>query len=344
MNQCVGISAGGTGGHIFPALSVAKSCLERGGQCVWFGIGGLEEKIALANNIPFISIQAPKVQRGIKGLAMTSAKLTQAIYTARKALLSANVTIVFSTGSYASLPTAIAAKTLGIPLVIHEQNAIMGRANRLLARFADHVCLGMPIDGIKRSTLTGNPIRMNPNELSGQSLLIMGGSQGCQFFNQAIPSMLDNLNINLPIIHIAGKNAEAVTKAYQQLNIAARVYEFVDDMESVYESAFIAISRSGAMALAELSAYGIPSILVPYPYAQHDHQKLNALVYHNKHAALLVDEDRDALSKALIKLLASTDLHNQLSDNAKVINPKNAEKIIIEILEQYAQVTSDQNT
>ena len=342
MSQYIGISAGGTGGHIFPALAMAKLCQERGLQCVWFGIEGLEEKVALAHGIPFKSIPAPKVVGGVIGLASTSAKLAGAIYHARKALVAANISVVFSTGAYASLPTAIAAKTLGLPLVIHEQNAVMGRANKLLARIADHICLGMPIHGVKRSTLTGNPIRMSPQQSSGQSLLIMGGSQGCQFFNQAIPSMLHQLNLSIPIIHIAGKHFEAVSKEYKRLGIEAKVYEFVDHIESVYECALMAISRSGAMALAELSAYGIPSILVPYPHAQHDHQRLNATIYLNNHAALLVDEDIEALGKALLKLATSEALQKQLSNNAIRINPPHAEKRIIDIIEQYAQVISHQ--
>lgn len=330
----LGISAGGTGGHIVPALHVAKAWIEQGGQCVWFGrANSLEEEVARKNGIQFVA-QKAVLMRGrhaAKGLP----RMAGAIWAARKLLKKKHVQVVFSTGAYVSFPVAFAAKILGLPLIIHEQNTHMGRANRLLSKVADQVCLGLPIENMPKEWITGNPTALHCVEKEAKYILVIGGSQGCRFFNESLPKCFSKVGVKHPIIHLAGGNADEVRALYEKYEIEADVYGYHHEMQEVYSQSLFVIARSGAMTLAELSAYGLPSILVPYPHATNDHQRKNALYYVKRGAAIMVDEDERQILSAVSQLLMDPPMLEQMSICARSVNkPKATQRIIQRIKDQ----------
>ena len=342
MSQRIGIAAGGTGGHIFPALTVAKMLQKQGFQCVWFGrSASLEESIATQANIPFISVPAPKRLPGRLGTAKTGMRLARAVYYARRVLKHTRVDMLFATGAYVSLPSALAAVSQNIPIIIHEQNTHMGQANRLLKRFAHQVCLGMPIEGLPKEWVVGNPVSLPNTGKRGSGLLVMGGSQGCDFFNTTLPALLKSRVGNKSVIHIAGEDHEQVRSRYKALGVEATVYEFCHNMSEVYHMSDTVIARSGAMTLAEISHFGLGALLVPYPYAACDHQRKNAKIYADANAAIVAEESEEAVSNALDTLLG-TDIYTVLGQNAKSLNSEDAlNKIITIIQATHASAISD---
>lgn len=332
------IAAGGTGGHIMPALALAKAW---DGNVAWFGQpNSLEMKIAKKHNILFCAVESTPLGLG-KKMPKQSYQLLKAITKSRKLLKQLQPDYVFSTGSFASFPTAMAAKTLSIPLIIHEQNTTMGLANRVLMRFANRVCLGMPISSLPKNWVVGNPLLIQPTISQGQKILIFAGSQGSQFLNQHIPKILSDLNIKMPILHIAGKEADVVQSAYDKLGLEATVYDFVYDMDSIYKDTKIVICRAGAMTLAEITAYAIPAILVPYPYASDDHQRKNALFLENKGAAFIVGEQAESLKAALLKIQQAKIQRNMKKSLIDLQSNNAVEKIISRMINIHAQKLSN---
>lgn len=330
----IGIAAGGTGGHITPALRVAKALIALGIPCVWFGReNSLEARIASAECIPFIDINAKPL---IKKTSILSPLLItlKSVYDAKKKIQDHNITCVFSTGAYVSLPTAFAAKVARIPLVIHEQNTHMGLCNRLLMYLANRVCLGMPIDKLPSQWLVGNPVGNTKRVKRGSKLLVMGGSQGAAFLNHSVPAVLAQVGFQGKIIHICGTQEQLVKAQYEKFKLKAEVFSFVNDMHDIYSQAGIVIARAGAMSLAELSQYGLPSILVPYPHARGDHQKKNADYYCQKNAAIAINECSHALHAALNKILQCTKTQQLLSANIKSLHQLNVQEKIIRVIEE----------
>ncbi len=320
MSKTVLIMAGGTGGHVIPALTVAKAFTEKNYQVHWLGTPrGIENTLVPAAGYPLHHIQMTGL-RGKSKLSLLFApfKIIKAIWQARKIIRKLKPDVVIGMGGYASAPGGVAAKLLGIKLVIHDQNSVAGMTNRLLARFADNVLQAFPgTFSAKFTPITvGNPVRADiaklpnyaerVNGYSGQlRLLIMGGSQGAQVFNQAIPQALAQIDETLrpEIWHIAGEKKLAEAKAaYQQAGIKARVDGFVNDMASAYAWADLMIARAGALTVAEITAAGIPSILVPYPYAADDHQRKNAEQLQKAGAAVMLAQTK-LDSKTLVDIL-----------------------------------------
>lgn len=299
------IASGGTGGHIIPALAVALAWKAKGNKIVWFGRkDSLESKIAQENGIDFIHIDAygfGSIRQFPKRLQLIS----ESIHKAMKLLKEYNARCVFSTGSFASFPTAMASCLAEIPLVIHEQNTVVGLANRVLMPFASKIYLGMPVKLLPKNWLVGNPLLNKPNPSKGNHLLIFGGSQGSQFFNQNIPKILADIRCELPIIHIAGQNKNEVIKLYQSYGLNAEVHSFISNMDEVFRKTKMVLCRSGAMSLSEITAYQIPAILIPYSYAKGDHQRKNAQYIVSFNGAIMVEEKTEALQSALLDLMTS---------------------------------------
>ncbi|MCP8352544.1 UDP-N-acetylglucosamine--N-acetylmuramyl-(pentapeptide) pyrophosphoryl-undecaprenol N-acetylglucosamine transferase [Candidatus Synchoanobacter obligatus] len=335
MSIRLGIAAGGTGGHIVPALQVAKAIQKLGGECLWVGrSASMESKIAHTHDIPF-QAWVSRVTSHHWRIPRLAVAITGDVLKIRQHLRRHPIDCLFATGAFVSLPTALAAKSLGIPLVIQEQNTVMGKANTLLMRMADGVCLGMPISGLPLSWVTGNPIPKRSMAHIGNKVLIMGGSQGCKFLNEISPKVLKNNQINSGIIHIAGNHHQVVAEVYQNLGMEAEVHPFVDDMAHVYQQAKFVIARAGAMTLAELSGYAKPAIVVPYPHAAGNHQRHNAMHYVNKNAALLAEESAASLQEALSIMLSDNKMQH-LADTISQLNPPNAVQEIIKIIQQHA--------
>lgn len=332
------IAAGGTGGHIMPAMYVAKDWQQHG-ESIWFGRpGSMEERIVLNERMDFEPVKSYTI--ALNRLS-SSMHLLKSMWRARRLLKKHQAFCVLATGSFASFPTAMAAVSLGIPLIIHEQNTVMGKANRVLMRFAHKVYLGMPINDLPQSWVVGNPLRIEPQKSERTHLVIVGGSQGSAFFNTVVPKVLARMGVKIPIIHIAGSQHKMVEESYRQLGIEAEVHEFVFDMARVYRKAKCVICRSGAMTLAEISAYQLPAILIPYPHAQGDHQRRNAEYLARQGAAFISGENEGRLYLLLSILIKDIGLQKRMQEKLLLIRHLDAvEKIRKGIQNVYARALS----
>ena len=284
------ILAGGTGGHIFPGLAVAHVLREAGARVSWLGTPqGLENRLVPAAGFELkrVGIQGLR-GRGLAGWFAAPLRILRAMLQAHRILKDESPGCVLSMGGYAAGPAGMAARLMGIGLVVHEQNAVAGWTNRLLRPWARAVCTGFPnvFDGAR---VTGNPVRREISELpapairyQGRSgplrLLVIGGSQGASVFNQVVPEALARVSASHrpEVRHQAGRQLQPAKDNYNKAGVAAQVAEFVDDMAEAWAWADFAICRAGALTVAELAAAGVPAILVPLPSAVDDHQTVNA--------------------------------------------------------------------
>ena len=305
------LAAGGTGGHVFPAEALASQLRERGMEPVLFtdrrgvSFGG--------------DIQVRRIRGGglagqsawgrVKSLTELAAGLTQAAWALR--LLSPGAVVGF--GSYASVPSVLAASVLGIPTIIHEQNALLGRANRLLARRAGRIATAfetvaaLPKGAERKLVRTGMPVRpafarlrertYQPPEGTGPiNLLILGGSQGARVFGEVVPAAIDRLNARLRSRLVISQQCRPesmseVEDAYRRIGVGAELASFFDDVPSRLSSAHLLIARAGASTIAEITALGCPSVLVPYPFATDDHQTANARAVTDAGGGWLMPQD-----------------------------------------------------
>lgn len=297
------IMAGGTGGHVFPALAVAAELRARGCAVHWLGTRrGIEARLVPAHGYPIDFLEV----RGLRGKQLW-ARLSgvigllgagvQALTTMRRI----RPRVVLGFGGYASGPGGMAARLRGVPLVIHEQNAIAGTTNRLLARCATRVLTGFP-DALPGAQHTGNPLRTEIARLADTPeaattdhlhLLVLGGSLGARALNRALPAALAELPAaDRPLVrHQCGANhLDDARAAYRAAGIEAEVVPFIDDMAAAYHWADFAVCRAGALTVAELAAAGLPAILVPFPHAIDDHQYHNGQWLAQGGAALLIRE------------------------------------------------------
>ena len=287
------ILAGGTGGHIFPGLAVARALRERAVPVLWLGAnGGMETRLVPANDFPIQTIAVRGLRgKGIAGLVAAPFVLLRSLWQALGAVRHARPRAVISFGGYAAGPGGLAAWLLRRPLLVHEQNQAPGMTNRALARIARRVLCGFPdsFPGVANETV-GNPVRPEiaalpppATRFSGRSgalrLLVLGGSQGARAINNAVPRVVATLGgaNAFDIRHQAGeKMIDEARKAYADAGVAAEVSPFITDMAEAYGWADLVIGRAGALTIAELCAAGVGSILVPFPGAVDDHQASNA--------------------------------------------------------------------
>jgi len=305
------IMAGGTGGHVFPALAVARELKNTGHQVVWLGTErGIESRLVPEAKIKlhFLSIQGVR-GRGWKGLVKAPFLLLAAVFQALGIVRRERPNVVIGFGGFASGPGGIAAKLLRVPLVIHEQNAIAGTTNRCLAPVANRVLTAFD-KTLAKAGAVGNPVRAelaaieSPTErFAGRGeqplrLLVLGGSLGAQAINELVPQALARIDAaqRPKVWHQAGAaNAQSTEAQYQEHNVDARVEPFIDDMASAYRWADWVICRAGALTVSELMTVGLASLMVPFPYAIDDHQTHNAALLVNAGAALAVSQkDLDA--------------------------------------------------
>ena len=302
------IMAGGTGGHVFPALAVAKVLRDRGVAVVWLGVpGSMESRLVPENGFPIEWVQVAGIRgKGLIPKLLAPLRIIKAVAQAAGVLRRVRPRAVLGAGGYVSGPGGIAAWLLRVPLLIHEQNAIAGMTNRWLARLASQVLEGFPHSfgpGVRARTI-GNPVRadiaaLDPPQArfagreSRSRLLVFGGSQGAQRLNSVLPQALACVSAeNRPQVrHQAGaRGLEAARAAYSQARVEADVLPFIDDMAAAYAWADLAVCRAGAMTIAELQAAGLGAILVPLPVATDDHQTKNAEVMVKSGAARLIQE------------------------------------------------------
>lgn len=305
------IMAGGTGGHVFPALAVARELQSRGLALAWLGTAkGIEARLVPEADIPlhFLSVQGVR-GRGAIGLLKAPFLVVGAIIQSLNVVRRYKPDVVVGFGGFASGPGGIAARLTGRPLVIHEQNAIPGTTNRYLASLATRVLTAFPT-GLKNATEVGNPVRREVATLpqpaarfgarEGQRLrlLVLGGSLGAQAINEQVPEALARLEAQArpEVWHQSGAaHAEATTERYRSSNVEAKVEPFIDDMAAAYAWADWVICRAGALTVSELMAVGLAALLIPFPHAIDDHQTHNAAVLVDAGAALAVSQrDLDA--------------------------------------------------
>lgn len=308
------IIAGGTGGHIFPALAVAELLKEQGAEVSWLGSDIGLEKTLVPSHFPMTYIAARRLRgKGLRAYLEAPLNLLKSTWQAHRAIRRLKPDVVLAMGGFVSGPGGIAAKLAGIPLVVHEQNAVAGYTNRLLAKFANCVVAAYPgiFSKSAGAKIVGNPVRAEITGLSAPSerllnrqgplrILVLGGSQGARALNRLIVKFAADFpsHDQLEWWHQTGRQDYAdIQEQYKQASVTAKVQPFIDDMAEAYQWADLLICRAGALTVAEISAVGLASILVPFPAAVDDHQWHNARYLEQAKAAELIRETDLSSSK-----------------------------------------------
>lgn len=288
------IMAGGTGGHVFPALAVAQRIVENGGSVHWLGSqGGMEVELVTKHGFAISTLPVSGIRgSGVMRLLAAPLKLTRSLLGALQVIRRERPQVVIGFGGFASGPGGLAARLAGVPLVVHEQNAIAGLTNKLLARVATRVLVAFPQAAaqLPGATVVGNPVReairnvpVPEARYAGRDgalrVLVVGGSLGAQALNTHVPDALARIARDLPVSvrHQTGRKDVELTRGnYARMNLDADVSAFIDDMAAAYAWADLVVCRAGALTVSELAAAGVPAIFVPFPHAVDDHQTHNA--------------------------------------------------------------------
>lgn len=324
MSQVVAFAGGGTAGHVFPALATAHALRRLAPEIepVFLGVADrLEGRLVPAEGFRFLPIETPSVpRRPSPALLMLPSRVRRSVAQVAGLLDAESAVAALTFGGYVSFPVARAAARSGRPLVLHEQNAVPGLANRLAARWADHIAVSVPSSIVRfrrseRCVVTGNPVRREIAELDRAArrgparerfglrpdrptLLVFGGSQGARSINRAIVEAHQHwADVDLQVLHATGQAThEATATAWAKVREAGagprvKVVDFIEGMADAYAAADVVVCRAGATSLAELSALGIPAILVPYPHATADHQTENAQALARAGGAIVIRDD-----------------------------------------------------
>ena len=295
MGKRIVIMAGGTGGHVFPALAVAEFLMAQGWEVSWLGTQkGLENRVVPAQGIMIDYLTVAGFRgKGVVSKITVVVMLFKAFFQALRILRTRKPDVVIGMGGFVAGPGGLMAKVLGIPLIIHEQNRVPGTTNRLLARIASQVLEAFPGSFKKalNAKCTGNPLRkdflvkLNSEQATSTHdirILIIGGSQGAKILNEIVPEAIieyQKIN-NMGLVQIKHQTGEAmlpqVKNRYKELAIEADVNAFIGDMVAAYQWADLLICRAGAMTISEVAAIGVPAIFIPLPNAIDDHQTANA--------------------------------------------------------------------
>ena len=331
------IMAGGTGGHVYPALAVAEYLRAQDVPLFWLGTPrGIENRVVPQQGIELLTVRVSGVRgKGLRSKLAAPLKVLAAILQALYICIRRRPAAALGMGGFASGPGGIAAWLLRIPLLIHEQNRVAGTTNRILARFAVKIMQGFPGTFGDRAGVitTGNPVRRQIADLAGRktafapgrlNVLVLGGSQGARKLNRVAPPALDRLQrrMKLNVRHQCGERHLSETqRVYDGLQLdQVRLEPFIDDMASAYRWADIAVCRAGALTIAELCAAGLAAILVPFPYAIDDHQTANARFLRDAGAALLLPEDElteTGLEDLLWQLCSTEGKLSELARNSR---------------------------
>lgn len=345
------VMAGGTGGHVYPALDVARLLHERGIKVVWLGTrSGLEARI-----VPTKGIELEWVDiKGLRGAGLIDSlrapfRLVRALWQAMRIIRRRRPDVLLGMGGYVSGPASVAAILMRLPVVIHEANASAGVTNRLLAHVASRVLTGFPsTNGLRHDgEWVGNPVRPEISNIAAPEernighheklfrLLVVGGSQGAEILNQIVPAAIKKLceSSRPNVIHQCGTNwISETTERYRNLEVSAKVIDYIDDMSAAYRTADLLICRSGAMTVAEIAAVGMASILVPLPNVAGDHQSMNATFLAERHAALVMPQSElssENLASLLRELLNNRPRLLALACSARSLSrPKATERVV----------------
>ena len=351
MNKKVLIMAAGTGGHVFPALSIARQLKSQSIIVEWLGTrNGMEKMLLTETDIPlhYISVKGLRGSRLGRKL-FSPLMLLVAFFQSLIILLRVRPDCVLGMGGFVCGPAGVAVKILRKPLLIHEQNAVAGLTNRLLSICANKVFEAFPGTFTKKKTVifTGNPVRREILEVKKKQeqcseleirLLVLGGSQGSLAINNVIPGLITNWSRpeNLLVFHQTGQiSLKETIKRYEDLNIdldsKCRVAPFFEDMAAAYEWADIVVCRSGATTVSEISAVGLPSILIPYPYHSDNQQNLNAKWLVKEKAATIILQSEFSVKKlfeVLVEIISDQEKLKTMAANAKGASIRDASERI----------------
>ncbi|MBU1332728.1 MAG: undecaprenyldiphospho-muramoylpentapeptide beta-N-acetylglucosaminyltransferase [Gammaproteobacteria bacterium] len=349
------IMAGGTGGHVFPALACAREFKARGYVVHWLGTPrGIENELVPAAGLPLHLIDVSGLRgKGKLSLLKAPLQLLKALFQARRVVRELQPVCVLGMGGYVTGPGGLAARLAGVPLIIHEQNAVAGTANRSLVPFASRVCEAFP-DTFARSDkrrTTGNPVREElfletpRDSLNGRRvrLLVLGGSLGAEPLNKLLPEALAQVAAELrpEVFHQAGKQHDQITgERYRDAGVEAQVAPFIQDMARAYAWADLVVCRAGALTISELAAAGLPAFLVPLPHAIDDHQTRNADYLASEGAAVLLAQrstDAATLAAQLNEVLMHPERLTEMARTARRLAKPDATRSVVDICLEVAR-------
>ena len=339
------IMAGGTGGHIFPALAIARALKQRGWEIHWLGTAkGMEARLVPNHGFPLQTIPIQGL-RGKSKLSLLLApwRIMHAVWAAGRFIQQYKPDVVIGMGGFAAGPGGIAAWLLRKPLLIHEQNAIAGMTNRWLGKVAQRVLSAFPktFPEAYQTRIVGNPLRaeilavpMQERPRQPLRILVFGGSLGAQALNEQVPTALMGLSTALSVWHQTGeKHIDSMQQAYQDAEFEVKLTAFIDDMAAAYQWADLVICRAGALTVSEIAQAGVASVLVPFPHAVDDHQTRNGQYLVEQGAAVLLQQtELEQLSIKLQEMIADSQRLQQMAHAAKqCAKPDAVEKIVEEI-------------
>ena len=354
MDANVLIMAGGTGGHVFPALACAREFQSRGYKVHWLGTPrGIENELVPQAGLTLHLINVTGLRgKGRLSLLKAPLMLLKALMQARKVVRELKPVCVVGFGGYVTGPGGLAAKLAGVPLIIHEQNAVAGTANRSLASFASRVCEAFPdtFAASKKRRTTGNPVRVElfletPRQaLAGRKarLLVLGGSLGAEPLNKLLPEALAQLPVDIrpEIFHQAGKNHDEITaERYRNVGVEAQVAPFIQNMAQAYSWADLVVCRAGALTISELAAAGLPSLLIPLPHAIDDHQSRNADYLAREGAAFVMPQATTGVAEMAARLkevLMQPEQLNSMARTARSLARPDATSTVVNICVEVA--------
>ena len=352
MSKTILVMAGGTGGHIFPALAVAQALRDAGWRVVWLGNpDGMEARLVPQHGFEMVWLRFGALRgKGLVRKLMLPVNLLRGFWQALGAIRQVRPNVVLGMGGYITFPGGMMAALMGVPLVLHEQNSVAGLANRVLAGVADRIATGFP-NVFKKGEWVGNPVRPEIAALPAPAerlaaregalrVLVIGGSLGAQALNEMVPKGMSQLLADvLPqIVHQAGeKHLEALKANYAAAGVDAHCVSFIEDMAGAYEWADLVICRAGALTIAELAAAGVASILVPFPHAVDDHQTANAkFLVHAGGAFLLPQAELTPESIALIRNYCRGQLL-EMAEKARSLAKPDATAAVAQICSEIAK-------
>ena len=346
------VMAGGTGGHIFPALAVAHQLRDAGWRVVWLGNPeGMEAKLVPQHGFEMVNLKFAALRgKGLVRKLLLPLNLLRGFWQALKAIRQVKPNVVLGMGGYITFPGGMMAAMTGVPLVLHEQNSVAGLANKVLAGVADRILTGFP-EVFKKGAWIGNPVRPEIAKIAPPAerlaersgalhVLVIGGSLGAQALNDMVPQGMALLGESdqPQIVHQAGeKHLDALKANYAAVGVQAHCVSFIEDMAGAYEWADLVICRAGALTIAELAAAGVASILVPFPHAVDDHQTGNAkFLVHAGGAFLLPQSDLTPEAIALIRNYSRGQLL-EMSEKARSLAKPDATEAVATLCAEIAK-------
>ncbi len=364
-NRTLMVMAGGTGGHVYPALAVADEMRARGWDVFWLGTRtGLEARVVPAAGIDMVWIS----MSGLRGknpirMALTPFMLLRAFWQSLRAIVSRRPDVVLGMGGYTAFPGGMMAALLNKPLVVHEQNSIAGLTNRVLACLAERVLVAFPSAFANKADRplpcrkadtewVGNPVRgpiaglaTDAGKYIGRSgplrLLVVGGSLGATALNELLPKALAKLPSEKrpEVVHQSGRqHVDKLRANYAAAGVEVDARDYIEDMATLYEWCDVAVCRAGAMTVAELACAGVPAVLVPFPYAVDDHQTTNAKFLAEAGAAWCMQQ-KDITAESLAAHLAALTREQLagMSSKAQALAKPEATKTVADICEELAK-------